>query len=224
MTDLERLSQLIRKFPGIGTRQAGRIAQWIVEQDHSYGRVFTETLAAAQARMRLCPVSFQYFEDDGSGQTLAPLVRDPSRDKSVLMIVEKQADLDSVESLRVYRGQYFVLGDLSGGQEDVWKASPRVRALLNRLKTDSDLNEVILALSVTPDGDRTALLLSVLIHDVNADIKISTLGRGLSSGSELEYLDQETMKAALERRSVSNAIETEADDEDEPGNSDEEPF
>jgi recombination protein RecR len=174
--------------------------------------------------MRLCPVSFQYFEDDGSGQTLAPLVRDPSRDKSVLMVVEKQADLDSVESLRVYRGQYFVLGDLSGGQEDVWKASPRVRALLSRLKTDTDLNEVILALSVTPDGDRTALLLSVLIHDVNVDIKISTLGRGLSSGSELEYLDQETMKAALERRSVSNTIESEANDDAEAVDSDEEPF
>lgn len=203
MNDFDRLATLIRKFPGIGSRQARRIAQWIIEQDPSFGADFSRMLQRARSGMRLCPVSFHYFQDDGSGSDLSPIVRDPSRDHATVMVVEKQADLESVEGLHLYRGQYFVLGELAGAQEDIWKASPRIRTLIDKAQNGPNLSEIILALSATPDGDRTALLLSVMIGSVNPNLKLSTLGRGLSSGSELEYLDQDTMKAALAGRSNS---------------------
>lgn len=208
MTDLERLVHIIRRFPGIGSRQAGRIAQWIIEQDPTIGTAISDAIQRAHAHMRLCPVSFQYFQDDGRGNEVSPLVRDPARDHATLMIIEKQADLDSVESSRMYRGQYFVLGELAGAQEDTWKASYRIQTLIARATSDEQLSEIILALSATPDGDRTALLLSVFINEANPGLKVSTLGRGLSSGSELEYLDQDTMKAALESRSTSGMHQT----------------
>lgn len=203
MNDFDRLATLIRKFPGIGSRQARRIAQWIIEQDPSFGNDFSGMLQRARSGMRLCPVSFHYFQDDGSGSDLSPIVRDQIRDHATVMVVEKQADLESVEGLHLYKGQYFVLGELAGAQEDIWKASPRIRTLIDRAENDPALTELILALSATPDGDRTALLLSVMIGSVNPNLKLSTLGRGLSSGSELEYLDQDTMKAALAGRSNS---------------------
>jgi recombination protein RecR len=121
------------------------------------------------------------------------------------MIVEKDMDLDNIERSGVYKGKYFVLGGTVSALEKEPERRIRIRELTTRItkeKENNVLNEIIFALSATPDGDDTAEFvhkeLALLLE--GSSITFSALGRGLSTGSELEYADKETIKQALERR------------------------
>lgn len=206
MQPLDRLTILLAELPGIGSRQARRLAFALLRKDEAYAGTFASALRDARMRMRVCPVSYQCFFDDGSGEDTSPLVRDPSRDHGTLLIVEKDSDLEAVERTRAYSGQYFLIGQLAPLLDTDIKEHPRMQALEVLVETKSrsgDLREIICGLPATPEGDRTTeLVMRQLIPLVEGtQIKLSTLGRGMSTGSELEYLDSGTMKAALDRRS-----------------------
>jgi recombination protein RecR len=206
MQPLDRLTLLLSELPGIGTRQARRLAFALLRKDDAYAGTFASALRDARMRMRVCPISYQCFFDDGSGEEISPIVRDSSRDHSTILIVEKDSDLEAVERTRAYQGQYFLIGQLAPLLDTDIQEHPRVRAL--EVLVESKINsggfhELILGLPATPEGDRTAEQIinriQPLIH--KSPVRISVLGRGMSTGSELEYLDSGTMKAALDRRS-----------------------
>lgn len=134
-----------------------------------------------------------------SGQTLSPIARDENRDNSKLMIVEKDSDLENIEKMSVYNGKYFVLG----GSIPVLSKEPtqyiRETELLKIIEKKKDnLKEIILALSVNPQGENTLEYLQKILEKFN--IKISVLGRGLSTGTELEYSDKDTFLSAFDNR------------------------
>jgi recombination protein RecR len=117
------------------------------------------------------------------------------------MIVSRDVDLDSIEKSHVYNGLYFVLG----GTIPILEKEPEKKVRLKELKEkldDTDFKEIILSLNLTADGENTAEYIRQFILDNSFDngIKITVLGRGLSTGSELEYVDAETIRNALENR------------------------
>ena len=118
------------------------------------------------------------------------------------MIVEKDSDLESIKKSRVYNGKYFILGGLVPIVEKNTKSRVRIEELKEKIKKEKELQEIILAFSLSPQGDHTDPYVREQLREIieKQNIKISSLGRGLSTGTELEYSDNDTLKNALKNR------------------------
>jgi recombination protein RecR len=155
-----------------------------------------DLIARIGESVRQCPECMRFW----SGSTeLCNYCSDSSRDDSILMVLEKDQDLIAVERTGIYRGRYFVLGGvltLSG------KGVIREGELVERVERRSQhgLAEIILALSATSEGEHTTDHLRTRLSPLREHIKLSILGRGLSTGSELEYADSPTLSSALQNR------------------------
>lgn len=204
MTPLEELAGLIKKLPGIGARQARRIAYFFIRTNGEYVNQVMQTIQKARLGAIICSESYQLFFNDSQSTTTSPIVRDATRDFSRLLIVHTSNDVEYLEMLHTYKGQYFVLGELARltkTTEELKRTTNLIELIKNR-KESHNLQEVIFALPVNPDGDYTRdILLQKLKPTLNElGITHSTLGRGLSTGAELEYIDHNTFEAAFEGR------------------------
>lgn len=198
MNSMEKLAELFEKFPGVGKRQAKRFVYFLLRKNSGYSSELSSAILNLKKNIRLCEESFQFFYSE-IGQTLSPIARDENRDDSKIMIVEKDSDLENIERMGVYSGKYFVLG----GSIPVLSKEPtqyiRETELLKIIEKKKDiLGEIILALSVNPQGENTLEYLQKKLEGFG--IKISILGRGLSTGTELEYSDKDTFLSAFENR------------------------
>jgi recombination protein RecR len=198
MNSIEKLAELFEKFPGVGKRQAKRFVYFLLRKNSGYSSELSSAILNLKKNIRLCEESFQFFYSE-IGQTLSPIARDENRDDSKIMIVEKDSDLENIERMGVYNGKYFVLG----GSIPVLSKEPtqyiRETELLRIIEKKKDiLGEIILALSVNPQGENTLEYLQKKLEGFG--IKISILGRGLSTGTELEYSDKDTFLSAFENR------------------------
>lgn len=201
METLKRLQQLFKRFPGIGERQAMRFAYFLATADESYVRDLAATMAELRKNVRRCSRCFALSENITNG--LCPVCADPKRDTSMLLIIEKDADRDRFMQSKTYSGTYFILGGLAPAIEKDTASHIRIEELARLVTAESKgkLTEVILALSATPDGDRTeALVLARLEKIEQSSITISILGKGLSTGTEIEYSDADTLLHALRSR------------------------
>ena len=205
MTPLEKLQQYFTQFPGIGPRQARRFADFLLRKDERYINGLIKEIQNARASLRVCEDSYQYFFARDGSQTKSPLARDPNRDDTTLLVVEKDVDVESIEHSGAYDGRYFVLG----GTVPVLTEEPEKAVRITELKrhvaqkaSDAGLREIILGMSFNPEGENTAAFVKQHLDPVVREygITISTLGRGLSTGTELEYSDQDTIGYALKNR------------------------
>lgn len=194
---IEELSQLVSEFPGIGPRQARRIVQFLLSKNGGFREELAKAITGVAANAKQCKECFRYDDVDSKG--LCRVCADPTREAS-LMVVEKDVDIEGVESSGAYRGKYFVLGGLMSLAQKKSPGILRNKELTARL-AKNNLNEVIFALSTTPEGDYTARELMKEIHTAHPKIKTTLLGRGLSVGAEIEYADSETIRNALRNRS-----------------------
>jgi len=202
MSEFEKLVETLRAFPGVGRRQAERFAHFLARQDKTFIENLSSSLLLIKKTARFCSRCRRLiFEPDAS--EMCRICDSAHRDRSLLMILEKDADLNHVERSGVYSGLYFVLGGTLPMRDDSPEAI-RIRELAATLKeaTKEGLSEVVLALSLTPEGDYTTHFLVKRIRTIisPAAIKVTVLGRGLSVGSELEYSDKETLRHALGSR------------------------
>lgn len=200
METLKKLQQLFKRFPGIGERQAMRFAYFLATADENYTRELTAEIANLRKNVRRCVRCFALSENIIDG--LCPICRDASRDKSMLLVVEKDADRDRFMQSRTYAGTYFVLGGLAPAIEKDASSHIRLEELSRLIakESTSGLKEVILALSATPDGERTEALILVQLEKSGINTAVSVLGKGLSTGTEIEYSDAETLSNALRSR------------------------
>lgn len=203
MNEFEKLTELFRKLPGVGMRQAQRFAHFVVRQNPSYARELSRSLEATKSSAKFCSRCKRLaFNLDEEG--LCSICSSPNRNHSIILVVEKDADLDHIERAQVFEGMYFVLGGTLPMRDENAKEFIRSDELEKVLSfyLEHGLEEVILGLSLTPEGEYTSEFLAKKISELSKgqDIKISALGRGLSVGSELEYSDRETLRYALGTR------------------------
>ncbi|MBX4192609.1 replicative DNA helicase [Candidatus Parcubacteria bacterium] len=193
MNPIERLTQLFEHFPGIGPRQARRFVQYLLTAGASSRGEISDLIKKLGVETAQCKKCFRWFVGKTSECNICS---NPQRDNSILFIVEKDADIENVERSN-YKGLYFVLG----GTIPLASETPAKHIRLNELQkrvTSNSLKEIILGLSATTEGDHTRLILQEKLKD--SGIKLSSLGRGLSTGSELEYADPDTIASALSSR------------------------
>lgn len=197
MNVIEDLAREFARFPGIGPRQAKRFVYYLLATSMSERARLAELVSTLSARVAQCPECYRFSTENYAN--VCRICGDSTRDASILMLVEKDQDLTAVERAGTYHGRYFVLGGtltLSG------KGEIRERELTSLIarRVQEDLKEIILALSATTEGEHTTDHVHGLLAPYRNQITVSTLGRGLATGSELEYSDAETLRAALAGR------------------------
>ncbi len=202
METLRKLQALFKRFPGIGERQAMRFAYFLATQDSRYVQELMDAVATLRKNVERCSRCYALSEGIKSG--LCPICADPLADKTTVLVVEKDADRDRFIQSKTYKGTYFVLGGLAPAIEKDVAAHIRTEELARLVETESKkgLREVILALSATPDGERTLSLLLLRLEKIGlgSTVATSVLGRGLSTGTEIEYSDAKTLSSALSSR------------------------
>ncbi|QQG37626.1 MAG: recombination protein RecR [Candidatus Kaiserbacteria bacterium] len=197
MDPIERLAAIFERFPGIGPRQAGRFVQFLLRASPSVRKDLIDSIASLSKGVKLCPQCFRHFV--GAEKICSLCVA--TRDDSLLAVVASDADLAALEGSGMFKGRYFVLGGTISLASEKLKGL-RVQQLLETLRSREALKEIVLAFPANPEGDITAIRIKEELASVAAerDVKITSLGRGLSTGSELEYADPDTIKSALEGR------------------------
>ena len=197
---IDRLAELFEHFPGIGPRQARRFVQYLLGVSESTRKELVETIRKLGADAKSCTQCFRWYMFDGKIKNLCTVCANPKRDGSTLFVIEKDIDIGAVEGSG-YRGLYFVLGGTIPLAAEAPEKHIRLKELLKRME-EKRLQEIILGLSATAEGDHTRQILYEKIRSLaeKRDIKLSSLGRGLSTGSELEYADPDTITSALSSR------------------------
>lgn len=194
---IEELSSAFNRFPGIGPRQAKRFVYHLLAVPQGDRARLADLIANLGNDVRQCRMCLRFAPVNADG--LCNYCADANRTDAMLMVVEKDQDLVAVERAGTYRGRYFVLGGvltLSG------KGAIRERDLIRVVeeRSKSGLSEIVLALSATSEGEHTADRVREVLAPLRGSILISELGRGLATGSELEYADSATLSAALQNR------------------------
>ncbi len=206
MNPIDKLIAAFERFPGIGPRQARRFVHYLLSTSQANRADLAASIKELGAHSAQCQRCFRWFVKSGSkgALPLCEICSNARRNESLLFIVEKDADIDNVERSG-FRGLYFVLGGtVPLGAEEPEKHI-RARELLSRVDLEGGeqkLKEIILGLSATTEGDHTRSLLMEKLRTPaeTFGIKVSSLGRGLSTGSELEYADPDTIASALSSR------------------------
>ena len=200
MDPLERLTSLFERFPGIGPRQAGRFVQFLLRSSPAIRRELVDALGAIGSGVHQCPDCMRFH---AGSKKVCGICGNPQRDSHTLAIVASDTDLSALERSGTFRGLYFVLGgtvSLASEKGDNLRTSTLIASLSKR--TEAGLQEIILAFPANPEGDATLIFVSEHLTPIAevSDITITSLGRGLSTGSELEYADPETIKSAFDNR------------------------
>ncbi len=198
MNSLDKLTELFSKFPGIGPRQARRFVYFLLYKNEGYLDELTRAISGIRREVTQCRTCFRYFPGTHTGQTVCGLCADAHRDDTLLMLVPRDVDLEAVEKSGGYQGRYFVLGGVVPILEKEPEKRIRLAELEARLSSAFDIKEVILAMNANQDGEHTAEFIKNYFK--TSSLTFSLLGRGLSTGAELEYADPETLKSALENR------------------------
>lgn len=193
--DTNKLIEAFLKFPGIGPRQAKRFVYFLAGEEKEFVDNLSELILEVKNKMKQCGECYRYFSLGGE-TSKCPICSNSNRDSATIMLVEKDVDLENIERTGIFDGKYFVLGgllSLSGNG----KADIRLKQLFEKVKKESP-KEVILATGATVEGENTNLYIERILEPLK--VKVSRLGRGLSTGAELEYSDSQTIENALKNR------------------------
>ena len=197
--DLERLIQLLARLPGLGPRSARRAVLHLMKKRESLMLPLAEAMARAAETVTLCSTCGNLDTRDPCG-----ICADPTRDPKLLCVVEEVADLWALERSGAFKGRYHVLGGTLSAIDGRGPEQLNMGGLAARA-TDpgGGVEEVILALSATVDGQTTAHYISERIAgrgEGGSRVKVSRLAHGVPVGGELDYLDDGTLTAALKAR------------------------
>ncbi|MBI1974374.1 MAG: recombination protein RecR [Candidatus Zambryskibacteria bacterium] len=198
MNSIDKLAELFGKFPGIGPRQARRFVYFLLSRSGNYTSELIGAIQNIKKEIVQCSECMRFYAKNGHAGKICNICLDDTRDNSMLMIVPRDIDMEAVEKSGSYRGYYFVLGGVVPILEKEPEKRIRITNLEARIKKDKHIKEVILAMNANIEGENTTEYLKDKLK--NFKLQTSVLGRGLSTGAELEYADPETLKNAFQNR------------------------
>ena len=191
---LESAVNELASLPGIGRKTALRLALHMLRRDPEYTERFTSALLSLRRDIRYCRLCHNISDDE-----LCPICANPSRDHSVVCVVENVKEIMAIENTGQFRGVYHVLGGIISPMEGIGPADLEIDSLVARV-AEGGIQEVLLALSTTMEGDTTNFF---IYRKLSAyPVKVTVIARGVSIGDEIEYADEVTLG-----RSIINRVE-----------------
>jgi recombination protein RecR len=183
----------ISKLPGIGKKSALRLALHLLKRDESQTQLLAKALISLRTKTTFCVKCHNISDAE-----LCLICSSPRRDAAVLCIVEDTRDVLAIENTAQYRGLYHILGGIISPLAGIGPNDLNIDSLIKRVEQEPDIQEIILALSPTMEGDTTAFYLQKRLKPFNK--KISTIARGIPIGGDLEYADEVTLGRSITSR------------------------
>lgn len=189
---IEALKKALKALPGVGPKNAQRMAFHLLERDRDGAQAIADALHIALESVTTCKRCNTFCEAD-----ICDICASDKRDKSLLCIVETPADLEALEQVGAYQGVYFVLMGRLSPLEGIGPGQLAFKRL-GELVAHESITEVVIATNITPEGEATADYAQQLLAPY--DLEVTRLARGVPVGGELEYMDQRTLAAAFKDR------------------------
>lgn len=189
---LAELTDYFRRFPGIGPKSAQRMAFYLLKMPFSDVEKFAHKMIEAKSTIKSCSLCFNMSANDP-----CEICSDNTRNEKIICVVAETKDLIAIEKTREYKGMYHVLQGLLSPIDGIGANDIRIKELLNRI-TENEVQEIILALNPSVEGEATTLYIAKLLKPF--DIKVSRIALGIPVGSDLEYSDEITLARAIEGR------------------------
>jgi recombination protein RecR len=189
---LQQATEQLSSLPGIGKRTALRLALHLLNRSEEEIKMFAESFIDMKKNTCKCKICGNI-----SDQEVCPICSDERRDHSIVCVVEDIRDVLVIESIQSYKGIYHVLGGIVSPMEGIGPSDLNIVSLIKRVENGT-IKEVILALSPTMEGDTTCFYLYKKLHPSN--VLITTLSRGVSVGTELQYADELTLSRSIINR------------------------
>lgn len=194
---IQNLVESFERLPGVGPKTAQRLTFYLLHvPQHELDR-FAESLQQLKTGTKLCAICFSIDE-------ISPcsICSNPERDQSVVCVVEQPLDVLALEKNGRYKGVYHVLHGRIDPLNNLGPDEIYIKPLLDRIRNqESGIMEVILATNPTMEGEATAMYIAKQLRIMNAELRITRIGRGLPVGADLEYADEVTLQRAMEGRS-----------------------
>ena len=187
-----RLIDELKRLPGIGQKTAQRLAFFLLRSDRDQALALSDAIREAKERIRECSVCNNITDTDPCF-----FCTSPSRNKSLICVVEEATNIQAVEKTRQFSGMYHVLGGALSPLQGIGPDQLHIKSLIERLK-GSAVEEIIIATNPTAEGEATAVYLSKLIKPLG--VRVTRIAMGIPVGSDLEYADEVTMLKAMEGR------------------------
>lgn len=188
---LEQLTAVLGKLPGIGKKSALRLAMYLADRSDDVAAEMVQSLESMRQQLTLCVHCRNY-----SDQPVCDICADKRRENGTLCIVESIKDLIAIEDTGQFMGRYHVLGGLISPIDGIGPEELNFSDLFARIEAEN-IQEIIMAISATIEGDTTMYYLS---SHLDGKVKISSIARGVSFGGELDYADEFTLGRAIQSR------------------------
>ncbi|PSL35684.1 recombination mediator RecR [Chitinophaga ginsengisoli] len=185
------------RLPGIGKKTALRLVLHLLKQDPAQVKLFGEVVTRMRDQIKFCKICHNV-----SDQEICSICSNPSRNKALVCVVENIRDVMAIENTQQFNGTYHVLGGIISPIDGVGPEQLNIYSLVDRVQQQG-IEEIIMALSPTIEGDTTIYYLSKKLKEF--PVKITTIARGIAFGGELEYADEMTLA-----RSISNRLPLES--------------
>jgi recombination protein RecR len=189
---IRALIRNLSRLPGIGEKSAERLALYLLKAPAEQARELARSIEELKEKVRLCTRCFALSDGD-----LCRLCADPSRDAALLCVVEAPADMVAVEKSGAYAGLYHILQGLLSPMDGIGPDDIRIAELIARVQSGG-VTEVILATGTSMEGEATAAYLAERL--IKYSIRITRIASGVPVGGDLKYVDQVTLKKAMDAR------------------------
>lgn len=192
---LEKAVGEFSKLPGIGRKTALRLVLHVLRQPVGEAEAFADAVLHVRKDIKYCSVCHNISDDD-----VCPICADARRDRSTICIVENVQDVMAIENTQQYNGLYHVLGGVISPMDGVGPGDLQIESLVQRVKDNDDVKEIILALSSTMEGDTTNFYIHRQLAPLH--VKVTMIARGISVGNDLEYTDEVTLGRSIVNRTL----------------------
>lgn len=191
---LQNLINCYKKLPGVGEKSAERMALCSLDFDFDTLSIFAQALLDVKQKIKRCSICNNLSEDD-----LCPVCKNTSRNKKLICVVEEPKNIIQFEKSGFFNGVYHVLDGLISPLDDVNPEDLNIENLIKRVN-DENIEEVILALKPSIEGEATSLYITKLLE--NSNVKITKIAHGVPIGADIDYIDALTLEMAFEERKM----------------------
>lgn len=189
---LGNLVDQLAKLPGVGRKSAQRLAFHILKQSEQEAHLLAEAILDAKENIHYCKRCYNLTDQD-----FCPICSNPTRDHSIICVVEDARDVLALERANQFHGLYHVLHGAISPMDGVGPEQLKVKELLQRLQTEP-ADEVIIATNTSIEGEATAMYLNNLLKPLG--MKVTRIAQGLPVGGDIQYADEVTLARAFEGR------------------------